>query len=143
MMITEKNVNEENKMNFAPLLLILLYFWKNNPSWFKNVLPRLDLPSFAPLFKILGLSDKTVNFLTSEKFAAALSAAFENDSADFKSILPALIGLFSSQDKSEEEKKAASEEKPSEAPDVNAVYFAPVKDIMPEDISESLSEYLH
>ena len=40
-------------MNFAPLLLILLYFWKNNPSWLKNVLPRLDLPSFAPLFKIL------------------------------------------------------------------------------------------
>lgn len=142
-MITEKNVKEENKMNFAPLLLILLYFWKNNPSWLKNVLPRLDLPSFAPLFKILGLSDKTVNFLTSEKFAAALSAAFANDPADFKSILPALIGLFSSQDKSEEEKKAASEEKSSEAADVNAAYFTPVKDIMPEDISESLSEYLH
>lgn len=53
-------------MNFAPLLLILLYFWKNNPSWLKNVLPRLDLPSFAPLFKILGLNDKTVSFLTSE-----------------------------------------------------------------------------
>lgn len=28
MIITEKNVNEENKMNFAPLLLILLYFGK-------------------------------------------------------------------------------------------------------------------
>ena len=142
-MITEKNVKEENKMNFAPLLLILLYFWKNDPSWLKSVLPRLDLPSFAPLFKILGLSDKTVNFLTSEKFAAALSAAFENDAADFKSLLPALMGLFSSGDKSEEEKKAASGEKSSEAADVNAAYFTPVKDIMPEDISESLSEYLH
>lgn len=130
-------------MNFTLLLLILLYFWRNNPSWLKSVLPRLDLPSFAPLFKILGLSDKTVNFLTSEKFAAALSAAFDNDSADFKSILPALIGLLSSQDKSEEEKKAASEENASEAADVNAAYFTPVKDIMPDDISESLSEYLH
>ena len=95
-------------MNFAPLLLILLYFWKNNPSWLKNVLPRLDLPSFAPLFKILGLNDKTVSFLTSEKFAAALSAVFDNDSADLKSILPALIGLLSSQSKAEEEKKADS-----------------------------------
>ena len=138
MIITEKNVNEENKMNFAPLLLILLYFWKNNPSWLKN-----DLPSFAPLFKILGLNDKTVSFLTSEKFAAALSAVFDNDSADLKSILPALIGLLSSQSKAEEEKKAASEEKSSEAADVNAAYFTPVKDIMPEDVSESLSEYLH
>ena len=94
MIITEKNVNEENKMNFAPLLLILLYFWKNNPSWLKNVLPRLDLPSFAPLFKILGLNDKTVSFLTSEKFAAALSAVFDNDSADLKSILPALCAAL-------------------------------------------------
>ena len=123
-------------MNFAPLLLILLYFWKNNPSWLKNVLPRLDLPSFAPLFKILGLNDKTVSFLTSEKFAAALSAVFDNDSADLKSILPALIGLLSSQSKAEEEIT-------SEAADVNAAYFTPVKDIMPEDVSESLSEYLH
>lgn len=143
MIITEKNVNEENKMNFAPLLLILLFFWKSNPSWVKNVLPRLDLPSFAPLFKILGLNDKTVSFLTSEKFAAALSAVFDNDSADLKSILPALIGLLSSQSKAEEEKKAASEEKSSEAADVTAAYFTPVKDIMPEDVSESLSEYLH
>lgn len=129
-------------MNFTPLLLILLYFWKNDPSWLKNVLPRLDLPSFAPLFKILGLNDKTVTFLTSEKFAAALAAAFGNDSADFKSLLPAIVGLISSTDKSEEEKKAASEEKSSEAADVNAAYFTPVKDVMPDDISESLSEYL-
>ena len=60
-----------------------------------------------------------------------------------KSVLPALIGLLSSQSKAEEEKKAASEEKSSEAADVNAAYFTPVKDIIPEDVSESLSEYLH
>ena len=95
MIITEKNVNEENKMSFAPLLLILIYFWKNNPSWLKNVLPRLDLPSFAPLFKILGLNDKTVSFLTSEKFAAALSAVFDNDSADLKSARAYRAAFFS------------------------------------------------
>ena len=134
-------------MNYLPILLLFLLFAKSSGAAsglnLAELISRLDWESFAPLFKILGLSDKTVNFLTSEKFAAALSAAFDNDSVDFKSILPALIGLFSSQDKSEEEKKAASEEKSSEAADVNAAYFTPVKDIMPEDISESLSEYLH
>ncbi len=130
-------------MNFTPLILVLPLLFKNDSSWLKNVLPRLDLPSFAPLFKILGFDDKTIDFLTSEKFAETLSTLSEKGS-DLKTLLPTLLELFSSSRKNREEKKeAASGAGTPEAADVNAAYFTPVKDFIPDDVSESLSAYFN
>lgn len=103
---------------------------------------RLDWGSFAPLFKILGMSDETINVLSSEKFAEDMQN-LGNGKTDFKSLAPILASLFSAGRKNENDKKTADSENnsSSESADKTSSYFEPIKEIIPDDISESLSSY--
>ncbi len=127
-------------MKILLLVLVLLYLFKTNPSGIRDILLNLDIPSFTPLFKLLGLNDKTVEFLTSEKFSETLANIAENDLSGAKALLPLLFSLLSPENKDKKEEKAAAEENSSAAA-VNAEYFNPVKEIIPDDISENLSGF--
>lgn len=130
-------------MKIILLVLVLLYLFKTNPAGIKDILLNLDIPSFAPLFKILGLDEKTIAFLTSEKFSETLSDIAQNDLSGAKALLPLLFSILSPENKDKkdekDEKKSAAESSPADG--VNAEYFNPVKEIIPDDISENLSGF--
>lgn len=127
-------------MKILLLVLVLLYLFKTNPAGIKDLLLNLDIPSFAPLFKILGLDEKTIAFLTSEKFSETLSNIAENDLSGAKALLPLLFSALSPENKDKkDEKKPAEESSPADG--LNSEYFNPVKKIIPDDISENLSGF--
>lgn len=127
------------KMKTLLLVSILLYLFKTNPSGIKALL-NLDIPSFTPLFRLIGLDDKTVAFLTSEKFSDTIKNIAENDFSDVKTLLPLLFSALSPENKEKKEEKSPEKES-SFSSDVNAKYFDPVKEIVPDDISENLSGF--
>ena len=126
-------------MNYLPILLLFLLFAKSSGAIpglnLAELISRLDWQSFAPLFKILGMSDETINVLSSEKFAEDMQN-LGSGKIDFKS-------LFSAGRKNENGKKTADSENnsSSESADKTSSYFEPIKEIIPDDISESLSSY--
>lgn len=132
-------------MNLLPLILLIVYFGKIDFATFKNILPKLDLPSFLPVFKLLGMDEKTISLLVSDKFSETLKKISENDFTDIKSLIPVFAELMSSAAHSREsdEKEQPQEKKAAEAANVNAAYFTPVKEIIPDDVSEMFSEYFH
>ena len=127
-------------MKILLLVLVLLYLFKTNPAGIRDILLNLDIPSFTPLFKLIGLDEKTVEFFTSEKFSETLSNIAENDLSGAKALLPLLFSALSPENKEKTEEKAAAEDHSSAAA-VNAEYFNPVKEIIPDDISENLSGF--
>ena len=133
-------------MNYLPILLLFLLFAKSSGAIpglnLAELISRLDWQSFAPLFKILGMSDETINVLTSEKFAEDMQN-LGSGKTDFKSLAPILASLFSAGRKNENDKKTADSENNSspESADKTSSYFEPIKEIIPDDISESLSSY--
>ncbi len=128
-----KDVN----MNFLPLVLILglVYLGKNDNL--RQLLPKLDIPSFAPLLKILGVDDKTISTLSSEAFSKLL----EGD-VDLRTVLPTAISLFSENSTKKPDgnnpsgDKAVGEETEFEITDN---YFEPIKNAIPDDVSSDLS----
>lgn len=133
-------------MNYLPILLLFLLFAKSSGAIpglnLAELISRLDWQSFAPLFKILGMSDETINVLSSEKFAEDMQN-LGSGKTDFKSLAPILASLFSAGRKNENDKKTADSENNSspESADKTSSYFEPIKEIIPDDISESLSSY--
>lgn len=128
-------------MNLLPLILLFMYLRKTDITALRNILPKLDIPSFMPLFKLLGLNEKTTSLLTSEKFSEALNKFSESNFSDFKSLIPVFAEVMTSEGRSGEQKEQSSEEKTPESANVNAEYFTPVKEIIPEDVSEMFSEF--
>lgn len=133
-------------MNYLPILLLFLLFAKSSGAIpglnLAELISRLDWQSFAPLFKILGMSDETINVLSSEKFAEDMQN-LGSGKTDFKSLAPIIASLFSAGRKNENDKKTADSENNSspESADKTSSYFEPIKEIIPDDISESLSSY--
>ena len=97
-------------MNYLPILLLFLLFAKSSGAipglTLAELISRLDWQSFAPLFKILGMSDETINVLSSEKFAEDMQN-LGSGKTDFKSLAPILASLFSAGRKNENGKKTA------------------------------------
>lgn len=133
-------------MNYLPILLLFLLFAKSSGEAsglnLAELVSRLDWQSFAPLFKILGVNDETINVLSSDKFAEAVQS-LGSGKTDIKSLAPILASLFSAGRKTESDKKKADSENnsSSESADKTSSYFEPIKEIIPDDISESLSSY--
>ena len=133
-------------MNYLPILLLFLLFAKSSGAAsglnLAELISRLDWESFAPLFKILGINNETISVLSSDKFAEALQN-LGSGKTDIKSLAPVLASLFSARRKSENDKKTADSENnsSSESADKTSSYFNPIKEIIPDDISESLSSY--
>ncbi len=60
-------------MNLLPILILFLLFGGNRLSEIKNLLSKIDFQSFAPILKLIGADDKTIEFISSESFAKFLS----------------------------------------------------------------------
>ena len=116
-------------MNILPLLLIGILLGGERFSSIKELLSKIDFPSFAPVFQLLGVDKKTVDFLSSEQFASLL------DGGDFKSLLPLLTTLFSKQPKENEEDVAEDNQTQND-------YLAPIKNVAPTDVGATIESYL-
>ncbi|MBR2337303.1 MAG: hypothetical protein IKA61_05120 [Clostridia bacterium] len=115
-------------MNILPLLLIGLLLGGEKFSSFKDLLTRIDFASFSPVFNLLGVDKKTVDFLCSDDFANALSGG-----DGIKSLLPLLSSLLA---KPQPENKDSKEQlKPCD-------YLSPIKNVAPTDVGTTIENYL-
>ena len=75
-------------MNILPLLLIGVLLGGERFSSLKELIQKIDFPSFTPVFQLLGVDKKTIDFLSSEEFSNSIS------NGDLKSLLPLLAPIF-------------------------------------------------
>lgn len=80
-------------MNLLPAFLIMLYLFKKSNVNFLEILPRLDIPSFTPIFKLLGFNDETIKFLSSDKFSEMLQNISDGN-GDVKSFIPLFSAIL-------------------------------------------------
>lgn len=124
-------------MNYLFILILFFVLYGGKLGELKEILPNLDMPSFAPVFKLLGMDDKTISFLTSEKFAEVLQGG-----VNLKTLLPVFMGLMNGDKKENgatDEKK--SDDTGAEETDVDGKYFSPVKTVIPDDVAVMFGDY--
>ena len=109
-------------MNILPLLLIGLLLGGERLNSIKEFLSKIDFASFSPIFRLLGLNQNTVDFLSSENFSKLLE---END---FKNVLPLLSSLFTNQNNAEVKAEDVEEE------DGLDKIISPIKNVAPTDV---------
>ena len=119
-------------MNILSLVLFAILLGNDRFQSIKEFLAKIDFSSFAPVLKLLGFNDELLEFLCSEKFSELLCS-----SGDIKSILPMLSSLFAKKPSEKEDL-----DKPLDTPCQND-YLAPIKNVAPTDIEETLSEFLN
>ena len=51
-------------MNYLFILILFFVLYGGKLGELKEILPNLDMPSFVPVFKLLGMDDKTISLLT-------------------------------------------------------------------------------
>ena len=78
-----------NILNVLPLLLIGILLGGERLSPIKEFLSKIDFASFSPIFSLLGVDKKTVDFLSSEDFEKMLSS-----SGNLTDLIPLLGSLF-------------------------------------------------
>ena len=122
---------EDKILNILPLLLIGLLLGGERLNSIKEFLSKIDFASFSPIFRLLGLNQNTVDFLSSENFSKLLE---END---FKNVLPLLSSLFTSHNNTE----AKAEE--SEEEDGLDKIISPIKNVAPTDVEETFSSFFN
>ena len=124
-------------MNYLFILILFFVLYGGKLSELKEILPNLDMPSFVPVFKLLGMDDETISLLTSDKFAEALQGG-----VNLKTLLPVFMGLMNGDKKengqSETEKEDDAE---TEVTDVDGKYFSPVKTVIPDDVAVMFGDY--
>ena len=118
-------------MNILPLLLIGLLLGGERVNSIKEFLSKIDFASFSPIFRLLGLSQNTVDFLSSENFSKLL------EESDFKNILPLLSSLFTNQNSAEV--KAEEDEKEESLDKI----ISPIKNVAPTDVEETFSSFFN
>lgn len=118
-------------MNILPLLFIGLLLGGDKLSSLKDIISRLDIPSFTPVFQLLGINQKTIDFLSSEEFSSSLT------NGDIKSLLPILSALFTKPNSSDEKSEKESEmQKPCD-------YLAPIKNVAPTDVGATIENHFN
>ena len=130
-------IYRRKKMNYLFILILFFVLYGGKLGELKEILPNLDMPSFVPVFKLLGMDDKTISLLTSDKFAEALQGG-----VNLKTLLPVFMGLMNGDKKengqSEKEKENDAE---AEVTDVDGKYFSPVKTVIPDDVAVMFGDY--
>lgn len=124
---------------FLPLLLLLLASGKNDATSLIDVIRRIDFASFKPVLKLLGLSDKTLEFICSEEFSNLLDGK-----TDLKSLLPFLTSFLNSDDNETEkhENSADLKEKDEQNSSVTRKnLLSPIENVAPTEIESSLGSY--
>ena len=109
-------------MNLLPIVLLLFVFGGGSLQGMKDLLSRIDLSSFSPLFPFLGIDKKTADFLCGEEFSSLLEG-----NADVRSLLPVLGNLFL---------KKAEETSPKKP-----LSLDPIRNIATGDIEAALGNY--
>ena len=122
---------EDKILNILPLLLIGLLLGGERLNSIKEFLSKIDFASFSPIFRLLGLNQNTVDFLSSENFSKLLE---END---FKNVLPLLSSLFTSQNNTEVKEEEVEEE------DGLDKIISPIKNVAPTDVEETFSSFFN
>ena len=118
-------------MNILPLLLIGLLLGGERLNSIKEFLSKIDFASFSPIFRLLGLNQNTVDFLSSENFSKLLE---END---LKNVLPLLSSLFTNQNNTEVKAEEVEEE------DGLDKIISPIKNVAPTDVEETFSSFFN
>lgn len=116
-------------MNILSLLLIGILLGGERFSSIKELLARIDFPSFTPVFQLLGVDKKTIDFLSSEQFSNVVSGG------DLKSLLPLFTTLFTKQPNVSEEDLESDNEAKND-------YLAPIKNVAPTDVGATIENYL-
>ena len=124
-------------MNILPLLLIALLLGGNRISSAKNFLSKIDFKSFAPLLKLLGINEKTIEFLCSDEFTNAIEG--DLDAKNLMSIATAAANAFSKTGGDKE--KDAPEDKTDANSEVFGEKLNPIKDVASTDIEENLGSF--
>lgn len=115
-------------MNFIAIAIVAtLVFGGDKINQIKEFLAKIDFKSFAPLLQILGVSKDGIDFLSSEKFEEILLGQ-----TDLKTLLPILATLFKQKDDgNEQESKDA----------FKGDFVAPIKEVAPTEVEESINSY--
>lgn len=115
-------------MNLFPLLLLAVLLGGEKLRSITEFLARIDFKSFAPILKLSGLSDETIDFLSSEEFSSILEG-----NGNAIALLKSLGNVFSTKKANDAEESAPSEK--------NNNFLSPIEDVAPTEIERSLGAY--
>ena len=116
-------------MNILPLLLVGLLLGGEKFSSFKDLLLKIDFSSFTPIFQLLGIDKKVVDFLSSEEFSNSLL------SGDLKSLLPLCAPLFAPREQVKEDCDDTEQKQ--------CDYFSPIKNVAPTDVGATIENFFN
>ena len=115
-----------------PVFLVLVLFGGEKTKSVTELLSRIDFASFRPVFNLLGVNGKTVDFLCSEEFSRAIDG-----NLDAAALMKLVSGLAT---KPEQNEKADDESKNSSSAEV-ANKLSPIENVVPSEIENSLTSY--
>lgn len=115
-----------------PVFLVLVLFGGEKTKSVTELLSRIDFASFRPVFNLLGVNGKTVDFLCSEEFSRAVDGNL--DTAALMKLVSDLAA------KPERNEKADDESKNSSSAEV-ANKLSPIENVVPSEIENSLTSY--
>lgn len=115
-----------------PVFLVLVLFGGEKTKSVTGLLSHIDFASFRPVFNLLGVNDKTVDFLCSEEFSRAIDG-----NLDAASLMKLVSDLAA---KPERNEKADDESKNSSSAEV-ANKLSPIENVVPSEIENSLTSY--
>lgn len=115
-----------------PVFLVLVLFGGEKTKSVTELLSRIDFASFRPVFNLLGVNDKTVDFLCSKEFSRAVDGNL--DAAALMKLVSDLAA------KPERNEKADDESKNSSSAEV-ANKLSPIENVVPSEIENSLTSY--
>ena len=118
-------------LNVLPLILIGILMGGEKFATVKEFLSKIDFPSFTPIFSLLGVNKKTMDFLCSKDFENLLSS-----SGNITDLLPLLGSLFSKKPETEK-----TEDGESDGEKTHSDYFTAIKNVAPTDVEETLFSY--
>lgn len=127
-----KNVNFGDQIVNILLGLLLIYLLGGNSlSGLTDLISKIDFASFAPLLRLLGMDEKTVDFISSEEFSSAMG-----EGADLKKLLPLILSSGILTKKQPPENNSDGEKTVDEN-----IALDPIKNVASTEIEENLGSF--
>lgn len=122
-------------MNFLPIILMLAFMIRKNPSSFYNILNSIDIESIAPILELFGIDKKIVEELSSTNFQNFING--NGSIKDFLPLIPIVLKYFNfNKNPSSQSFTDASKTDFTLNEELN-----PIKDIANENIMSTLGNY--
>ena len=115
-----------------PIFLVLVLFGGEKTKSVTEFLSHIDFASFRPVFNLLGVSDKTVDFLCSEEFSRTLDGNL--DAASLMKLVSDLAAKPGRNEKTDDEVKNSSSAEVANK-------LSPIENVVPSEIENSLTGY--